>query len=158
MGDAGAAGKGEESLDALKLKCKVPERIVLLMCSACRLWLRSAGYGGEQLCGTQGKQSLWGREPVWATCTDRRICALLLDDFSHAFALNSHRCVVVFIPDPCADAQALEHTAKILQQKLNNFEVKNRKLELQKRKVLDDLLTLEGYWSGAYIECTATVG
>ena len=73
MGDAGAAGKGEESLDALKLKCKVPERIVLLMCSACRLWLRSAGYGGEQLCGTQGKQSLWGREPVWATCTDRRM-------------------------------------------------------------------------------------
>lgn len=73
MGDEGAAGKGEESLDALKLKCKVPERILLLMCSACRLWLRSAGYGGEQLCGTQGKQSLWGREPVWATCTDRRM-------------------------------------------------------------------------------------
>ena len=88
----------------------------------------------------------------------RQAHALLLDDFSHAFALNSHRRVVVFIPDPCADAQALEHTAKILQQKLNDFEVKNRKLELQKRKVLDDLLTLEGYWSGAYTECTATVG
>ena len=38
-----------------------------------RLWLRSAGYVGEQLCRTQGKQSLWGREPVWATCTDRRM-------------------------------------------------------------------------------------
>ena len=73
MGDAGAAGKGEESLDALKLKCKVPERFLLLMCSACRLWLRSVGYDGEQLCGTQGKHSLWGREPVWATCTDRRM-------------------------------------------------------------------------------------
>ena len=72
MGDEGAAGKGEESLDALKLKCKVPERIVLLMCSACRLWLRSAGYGGEQLCGTQGKQSLWqnpcGRRAPTGAC------------------------------------------------------------------------------------------
>ena len=155
MGDEGAAGKGEESLDALKLKCKVPERIVLLMCSACRLWLRSAGYGGEQLCGTQGKQSLWQnpcrrRAPTGA--------GPAVGYFSHAFALNSHRHAVIFIPDPCTDAQALEHTAKILQHKLNNFEVKNRKLELQKRKVLDDLLTLEGYWSGAYIECTATVG
>ena len=67
-------------------------------------------------------------------------------------------CVYLLRSPDVRDAQALEHTAKILQQKLNNFEVKNRKLELQKRKVLDDLLTLEGYWSGAYIECTATVG
>jgi hypothetical protein len=44
--------------------------------------------------------------------------------------------------------QALEHAESVLQKKLSNFEKKIRKAEARKRKVLDQLLTLEGYWSG----------
>jgi hypothetical protein len=36
----------------------------------------------------------------------------------------------------------------VLQKKLSNFEKKIRKAEARKRKILDQLLTLEGYWSG----------
>ena len=46
--------------------------------------------------------------------------------------------------------QALEHTASILQRRLSNMEGRVRKVEAKKRKVLDHLLTLEGYWSGAF--------
>ena len=44
--------------------------------------------------------------------------------------------------------KALEHAANVLQKKLTCFEGKIRKVEGKKRKVLDHLLTLEGYWTG----------
>ncbi len=44
--------------------------------------------------------------------------------------------------------QALEHAESVLQKKLSNFEKKIRKAAARKRKILDQLLTLEGYWSG----------